>query len=457
MRTEGMVYADDLLWEDLSQDQALQQVRNVACLPGIVGRSLAMPDIHWGYGFPIGGVAAFDLKTGVISPGGVGFDINCGVRLLRTNLERPEIASLLAPLSDSLYGLIPSGVGSRRADVRLSKPDLERVLAQGASFMAQKGYGEDGDIEHLEAGGRLTAADPDQVSQKAKDRGRDQLGTIGSGNHFVEVGYVEEVYDEATAAAFGLHKDQVTVIIHTGSRGLGYQVCDDNLKRMARASRDYGISLPDRQLAAVPFSSKEGTSYFAQMSAAANFAFANRQLITHWVRESFGRVLKKPVSIRVIYDVCHNIAKVEEHEVDGIRRKLCVHRKGATRAFAAGHPELPEEYREVGQPVLVPGDMGRCSFVLVGTPQAMRETFGSSCHGAGRVLSRQAAKREAKGRDITGELLARGIHVRAQSRATVVEEMPDAYKDVSRVVDVMHGAGLARKVAKLVPLAVVKG
>jgi tRNA-splicing ligase RtcB (3'-phosphate/5'-hydroxy nucleic acid ligase) len=457
MRTEGLVYADDTLWEDLKEEEALQQVRNVATLPGIVGRSLAMPDIHWGYGFPIGGVAAFDLDEGVIAPGGIGFDINCGVRLLRSELDRSEVSRELSRLSDALYGLIPSGVGSRRADVRMTKPDLERVLEHGASFFIKKGYGEGGDAENLEAGGALGAAEPDLVSQKAKDRGRDQLGTIGSGNHFVEVGYVAAIYDEEAAEAFGLFKDQVTIIVHTGSRGLGYQVCDDNLKTMVRAALRYGIDLPDRQLAAVPFRSQEGQEYFGQMCAAANFAFANRQLITHWVREAFLRVLHRPVDISVVYDVCHNIAKIEEHEVEGKKRRLCVHRKGATRAFAAGHPELPEHYRAIGQPVMIPGDMGRCSYVLVGNPMAMAETFGSCCHGAGRVLSRQAAKRKAHGRDITEELLAQGIHVRAQSRATVVEEMPEAYKDVSQVVDVVHGAGIARKVAKLIPLAVVKG
>jgi tRNA-splicing ligase RtcB (3'-phosphate/5'-hydroxy nucleic acid ligase) len=457
MRAEGLIYADEALWADLAGDEALQQVRNVAQLPGIVGRALAMPDIHWGYGFPIGGVAAFDLDEGVISPGGVGFDVNCGVRLLSADLDRAEIEPHLPRLSDALYGLIPSGVGSRREDFRLTKPDLDRVLERGAAFLVKKGYGEAGDLESLEAGGQLSAADPDQVSDKAKTRGKDQLGTLGSGNHFVEVDEVAEVYDEEAAAAFGLRQGQISAIIHTGSRGLGYQVCDDNLKDMARAARKYGIALPDRQLAAVPFRSEEGRAYFVQMCAAANFAFANRQLITHWLREAFARALRRPVDIGVVYDVCHNIAKVEEHEVDGLRRKLCVHRKGATRAFAAGHPELPERYRALGQPVMVPGDMGRCSFVLVGTARAMAETFGSSCHGAGRVLSRQAAKRKAGGRDIAEELLARGIHLRAQSRATVVEEMPEAYKDVSRVVDVMAGAGLARKVAKLVPLAVVKG
>jgi tRNA-splicing ligase RtcB (3'-phosphate/5'-hydroxy nucleic acid ligase) len=457
MRTDGMVYASDELWEDLEGDESLQQVRNVATLPGIVGRSLAMPDIHWGYGFPIGGVAAFDLDTGVISPGGVGFDINCGVRLLQTELTREEVTPQLDRLADSLYGLIPSGIGGHRSDIRFSKSDLEDVMSQGAAYLADKGFGEAKDIEHLEAGGVLSQAEPDRVSKKATERGHSQLGTIGSGNHFVEVGAVEEIYDEVAAAAFGLRKGQITVIIHTGSRGLGYQVCDDNLKSMVRAAKKHGIHLPDQQLAAVPFMSDEGKAYFAQMCAAANFAFANRQLITHWVRESFFRVFKKKIDIGVVYDVCHNIAKVEEHTIDGVLKNVCVHRKGATRAFPAGHKDVPEDYRAVGQPVMVPGDMGRCSYVMVGTDQALKETFGSCCHGAGRVLSRQAAKKRAKGRNIIEELLAKGIHVRAQSMGTVIEEMPDAYKDVSQVIEAMSGAGLANKVAKLVPLAVVKG
>lgn len=457
MRADGLVYADDTLWEDLDGDPCLDQVRNVATLPGIVGRSLAMPDIHWGYGFPIGGVAAFDLDQGVISPGGVGFDVNCGVRLLSTNLDRDEVVRELPRLSDALYGFIPSGVGSRRADLALTKPDLDHVLARGASFFAKQGLAEDGDLDNIEANGVLLGADPDQVTARAKDRGRSQLGTVGSGNHFVEVGVVDAIYDAEAAAAFGLRHNQITVIIHTGSRGLGYQVCDDNLKLMAKAAQRYGITLPDRQLAAVPFRSPEGQAYFAQMCAAANFAFANRQVITHWAREAFQKALRKPCELSVVYDVCHNIAKVEEHTIDGVTKKVCVHRKGATRAFPAGHPELPERYRAIGQPVMIPGDMGRCSYVMVGTSRAMEETFGSCCHGAGRVLSRQGAKRKAHGRDIIEELLARGIHVRAQSLATVVEEMPEAYKDVSQVVDVADGAGIARKVARLLPLAVIKG
>jgi tRNA-splicing ligase RtcB len=457
MKTDGIIYADDELWKDLEDDESLQQVRNVATLPGIVGRSLAMPDIHWGYGFPIGGVAAFDLDEGVISPGGIGFDVNCGIRLTHTNLTREEVTPQLSRLADSLYGLIPSGVGGSRKDVRFTSAELEQVLSEGASFIADKGFGQEGDIERLEAGGVLTQAEPDRVSKKAKERGFSQLGTIGSGNHFVEVGVVEEIYDEVAAAAFGLRKDQVTVLIHTGSRGLGYQVCDDNLKIMTRAAKKHGIELADPQLAAVPFLSDEGKSYFAQMCSAANFAFANRQLITHWVRESFFRVFQKRVAVDVLYDVCHNIAKIEEHLIEGQLKKVCVHRKGATRAFAAGHPEIPEMYREVGQPVIVPGDMGRCSYVLVGTDRAMKETFGSCCHGAGRVLSRTAAKKRAQGRNITKELLDKGIHVRAQSIGTIVEEMPDAYKDISQVIETVAGAGIANKVAKLVPLAVVKG
>ena len=460
MRTEGLVFADARMIKALQEEQALEQVRNVATLPGIVGPSLAMPDIHWGYGFPIGGVAAFDAEEGVVSPGGVGYDINCGVRLLRSALTANDIKPVLAKLADTLFRNVPAGVGSERRDLKVSLAEQRRVLERGAAWAVARGYGETEDLRHIEAGGMLPGADSELVSERAMERGRAQLGTLGSGNHFLEVQEVEEIFDAAVADVLGLWSGQVTVSIHTGSRGLGYQVCDDFLKRMLQASRKYGIELPDRQLCCAPLTSPEGREYLAAMAGAANFAFANRQIITAWVRESFEQVLGlSPAELRLslIYDVCHNIAKWETHTVDGRARRLCVHRKGATRAFPPGHPETPEAYRAVGQPVLIPGDMGRYSYVLVGSAGAMAETFGSTCHGAGRVLSRHAAKKAAHGRRIEAELAERGILIRAAGRATVAEEISEAYKDVAEVVDVVRRAGLGKIVARLRPLAVIKG
>ena len=460
MRTDGLVFASAAMMEELRHEQALEQVRNVATLPGIVGPSMAMPDIHWGYGFPIGGVAAFDADDGVVSPGGVGYDINCGVRLLRSDLSAVEVRPVLERLADVLFRNVPSGVGSHRRDLKLSVAETRKVLKQGATWAVRQGFGEAADLEHIEAQGTLPGADPEVVSDRALERGRDQLGTLGSGNHFLEIQQVETIHDEAAAQVLGLFPGQLTVSIHTGSRGLGYQVCDDSLRVMLKASQKYGITLPDRQLCCAPLSSPEARDYLAAMAGAANFAFANRQLITAWVRESFQQVLGKgPADLRlsVIYDVCHNIAKWETHEVDGRLRRLCVHRKGATRAFPPGHPETPAAYRTIGQPVLIPGDMGRYSYVLVGTPGAMRETFGSTCHGAGRLLSRHAAMKQARGHDIVGELARRGILVRAAGRATVAEEIPEAYKDVAEVVEVVAQAGIGKVVARLKPMAVIKG
>ena len=460
MNVPGLIFADGRLIEGIRGDPSLRQVRNVACLPGIIGASLAMPDIHWGYGFPIGGVAAFDLDEGVISPGGVGYDINCGVRLLRSDLTQEEAGERIRLLVESLFRNVPTGIGSRRSDLRLDPKSQTRVLAGGAEWAVRSGYGDARDLLHIEEGGRLAGANPDHVSDRARERGRSQLGTLGSGNHFVEVQRVAEIYDEAAARALGLERDLITISIHTGSRGLGYQVCDDFLQQMLRASRQYGIYLPDPQLCCAPIKSDEGKRYMGAMYAAANFAFANRQLITHWVRQTFEQVfLKGPaeLGIEVVYDVCHNIAKVESHLVDGKERQVCVHRKGATRAFAAGDPRTPEAYREVGQPVLIPGDMGRCSYVLVGTRRATEETFGSTCHGAGRRLSRSAARRSVRGRSIAQEMEERGVIVRAKGRSTLAEEFPEAYKDVSEVVDVVHRAGISRRVAKLVPIGVIKG
>jgi tRNA-splicing ligase RtcB len=460
MRTRGLIFASQEMIPKIQGDQSLQQVANVATLPGIEGPSLAMPDIHWGYGFPIGGVAAFNLEEGIVSPGGVGYDINCGVRLLRTNLRREEVEPRIEDLVNALFGNIPSGVGSRRKDFKLTMPTLKEVLRLGSAWAVKNGFGSQEDLEHIEARGQIEGADPDLVSEFALNRGKDQLGTLGSGNHFVEIGYVTEIYDDQVAYALGLDLGRVTVIVHTGSRGLGHQVCEDYIKVMLKASAKYGIELPDRQLCCAPLTSPEGRQYLAAMAGAANFAFANRQVITHWVRESFEQVLKmgpRDLGLDLVYDVAHNIAKMETHTINGKKKKLCIHRKGATRAFPPGHPETPEAYRETGQPVLIPGDMGRYSFVLVGTQKALTETFGSTCHGAGREMSRHAALKVAKGRSIIRELAAKGIIVRGAGRATIDEEISEAYKDVEQVVEVTHGAGISRKVAKLKPLGVIKG
>jgi tRNA-splicing ligase RtcB len=448
------------MMRDLRREQALEQVCNVATLPGIVGPAMAMPDIHWGYGFPIGGVAAFDAEQGIISPGGVGYDINCGVRLLRSRLSGQEVLPHLNRLADALYRDIPSGVGSHRSDFKLTLAEEKRVLSKGAAWAVAQGFGDESELNYIEDHGTIAGADTEKVSERALERGRAQLGTLGSGNHFVEIQEIERIYDEAAAAVLGLYPGQVTVSIHTGSRGFGYQVCDDYLKVMLKSARKYGISLSDRQLCCAPLQSDEARDYMAAMACAANFAFANRQMIADSVRKTFEEVLGKgPVDLRMttIYDVCHNIAKWEKHTVNGEERRLCVHRKGATRAFPPGHKEIPAAYKKIGQPVLIPGDMGRYSYVLTGTDGAYEETFGSSCHGAGRVLSRHAAKKAARGRDIIGDLAKKGIVVRAAGRATVAEEMPEAYKDVAEVVKVVEQAGLGRVVARLKPMAVVKG
>jgi tRNA-splicing ligase RtcB (3'-phosphate/5'-hydroxy nucleic acid ligase) len=461
MHVDGVIYADDTLMEDIRGGEAAQQVANVACLPGIVGRSIGMPDIHWGYGFAIGGVAAFDPdRGGVVSPGGVGYDINCGVRLLRTGLSESEVRGRLDGLMDRLYDRIPAGVGAGYKAFRLSPDRIRAVLERGAGWAVAEGYGEEGDLRRTEAGGRIAGADPDQVSDRAIQRGRDQLGTVGSGNHFIELGHVDEVYDAGAASRLGLEPGTVTVFIHSGSRGLGYQVCDDYIQVMMDAVDRYGIDLPDRQLVCAPLASPEAERYMGAMSAAANYAFANRQMMSFRVREVFQEVFGRPwqeLGMTLVYDVAHNIAKWETHEVDGRQRRVCVHRKGATRAFPPGHPELHETYRDLGQPVLIPGDMGRYSYVLLGTDGAYRETFGSTCHGAGRRMSRRQAKKSARGRDLRREFEERGIQVRASSFGTVAEEVPEAYKDVADVVDVVDGAGIGRKVARLRPMGVLKG
>jgi tRNA-splicing ligase RtcB len=460
MRVPGRVYASEKLIAELRDDPALGQVVNVAHLPGIVGHALAMPDIHWGYGFPIGGVAAVDADDGVISPGGIGFDVNCGVRLLRTGLEADGLMARRDRLADALYQAVPAGVGSEGAIPKLAQADEKRILARGAAWAVERGFGRPSDLAATEESGCLAAADPDAVSPTALERGRRQVGTLGSGNHFLEVQRVDEVWDEGAATALGLHLGQATVMIHSGSRGLGYQVCDDALRVMNRAMAKYGIAVPDRQLACAPLASAEGRAYFGAMAAAANFAWTNRQVMTGLAEQAFSAALGLgPADLRfgLVYDVCHNIAKLEDHAVDGRRRRLCVHRKGATRAFGPGHPALADHLRRLGQPVIIPGDMGRYSFLLLGTERATAETFGSACHGAGRVMSRALAKKAGRGLDVVAELARRGVVVRARSLGGVAEEMPWAYKDVVDVVDVVHRAGIARRVARLRPLVVVKG
>jgi tRNA-splicing ligase RtcB (3'-phosphate/5'-hydroxy nucleic acid ligase) len=446
MRVPGLVVADEALMEAIRTDASLEQIANGATLPGIVRASLAMPDIHQGYGLPVGGVVATDAEHGVVSPGAIGFDINCGVRLLRTDLDAAQAAPRLRELVEALYATIPTGVGAR-ATVTLTPRDLTAVMEDGAAWAAAHGHGERDDLDRIESHGRLPGARPDTVSAHARERGLRQLGSLGSGNHFLELQAVETVYDAQAAARFGVREGQLMVMIHTGSRGLGHQVCTDYLKVTGAALGRYGISVPDRQLACAPIDSPEAGDYLGAMRAAANFAFANRQVLAHAAGEVLARVLARSpreLGLRVVYDVAHNIAKDEEHEVDGRRRRLMVHRKGATRAFP-------------GQPVIVPGDMGRYSYLLVGTEVAMRETFGSTCHGAGRRMSRTAAVKAARGRRIDQELEALGVVARATGRDALAEEMPDAYKDVREVVDVVHGFGISTRVARLKPIGVVKG
>jgi len=460
MRVPGLVYANEAMLGVIKEEQSLEQVANVAFLPGIVGRSLAMPDIHWGYGFPIGGVAATRVSDGVVSPGGVGYDINCGVRLLRTNLNEDQVRPKIKELINHLFTNVPSGLGSQ-GKIRVNEKEMNELLTNGAHWAVKRGFGLPQDLEATEETGRMKGADPEKVSPRAKKRGAPQSGTLGAGNHFLEVQVVREIYDEASAKAMGIDRTgQVLLLIHTGSRGLGHQVCDDYLRVMEGAVRTYGISLPDRQLACAPVESPEGKAYLAAMACAANYAWANRQCITHWVRESFAKVFAKSLEelgMEQVYDVAHNIAKIEDHNIDGNKVTLCIHRKGATRAFPAGHEDVPQRYKEFGQPVLIPGDMGRRSYVAIGTEKAMADTFGSTCHGAGRLQSRGAARRSLRGTDVAAELAARGITVKTGSMASLAEEASQAYKDVSQVVEVTHQAGISRKVAMATPMGVVKG
>lgn len=455
MRVPAILVANESLLEELRGDPALDQLANVATLPGIVGAALAMPDCHWGYGFPVGGVAAVRVSDGVVSPGGIGFDINCGVRLLRTSLPETDLERRQQQVADALYRAIPSGIGVHDG-LPIERREVHEVLARGVGWAVERGYASEEDRWLIESGGCLQGADPDAVSKRAVERGVNQLGTLGSGNHFFEVQVVDQIYDPSAAAAMGLEVGRVCVFVHSGSRGLGHQVCQDYLGVMDEAMRRYGIQVPDRQLACAPIDSPEGRRYLAAMLAAANFAFNNRQGLTYRARQAFKQVFGS-LELEIVYDVAHNIAKFERYVVDGREEELLVHRKGATRAFPAGHPEIPERYREVGQPVLIPGDMGRYSFVAVGTEQAMRDTFGSICHGAGRQLSRSAAKKQLHGVDLVAELARRGIIVRTPNPGALAEEASLAYKDVANVVDVCEQAGIAHKVARLRPRVVVKG
>ncbi|NHW23845.1 MAG: RtcB family protein [Archaeoglobales archaeon] len=458
MRVPAYFYISRKLMKDLEKD-AVEQAANVATMPGIRLASLVMPDVHVGYGFPIGGVAGFDIEEGVISPGGVGFDINCGVRLLRSNLKVEEVKSKIKELIDTLFIAVPSGVGSE-GKITLNDRELDEIFVSGARWAFENGYGTEKDLERCEENGAMPGARPEVVSKRARERGRTQLGTLGSGNHFLEVQYVEKVYNPEVARVFGLEEGTVAVMIHCGSRGLGHQVCTDFLEVLDRAVKKYNISLPDKQLACAPIKSKEGEDYYAGMAASANFAWCNRQIIAHWVRESFKKVFKMgedDLGLEVVYDVAHNIAKFEEHQVNGKKVKVCVHRKGATRAFSAGRNEVPAVYRNVGQPVLIPGSMGTPSYVLVGTQRAMEETFGSTCHGSGRVMSRAEAKRKLRDGIVKQNLEKKGIYVRSAEKGLLAEEAPEAYKISDDVVDVVHRAGISTLVAKLVPLGVTKG
>lgn len=458
MRVPGRLFVSENLLEGIDPG-TIDQIANVATLPGIQKYSMAMPDAHLGYGFAIGGVAAFDREEGILSPGGVGFDINCGVRLIRTNLQKEEVVPHIEALTEALFHNVPSGVGSK-SRIRASDRELDDAFLHGARWAVEAGYGVEADTEHCEADGFLDGADPSHVSTKARTRGKPQFGTLGSGNHFLEVQYVDKIYDRDVASAFGLVEGQVTVMIHCGSRGAGHQICTDHLRELSQAVKKYGIQIPDKQLACAPAQSREAQNYFKAMLCAANYAWANRQVITHWTRETFENIFGRDaddLGMDLLYDVAHNVAKLEEHRVDGKKKEVYVHRKGATRAFPPEHPEVPTAYRAVGQPVLIPGSMGTPSFILCGTKEAMDISFGSACHGAGRIMSRAHAKTEFRGQTIKENLEAQGITVRATHPSVIAEEAPGVYKSSSEVVNVVHELGIARKVARVIPLGVAKG
>ena len=458
MRVPARIYLDDESAKTI-EDSAINQVANVACLEGIQKRSIGLPDIHFGYGFSIGGVGAFAENNGIISPGGVGFDINCGVRLIKTNLTEEEIKPYMQELVDQLFKKVPSGLGSNGIK-HLKESEIDEVLLNGAQWAVENGYGWEEDLNYLEENGCMAGANPDLVSTKAKRRGIPQLGSLGSGNHFLEIQSIGNIYDEKTAEAYGLEKDQVVILIHTGSRGCGYQICADNLREMDKVAKRLKMNLPDRQLACAPIDSDEAQNYLQAMAAGANYAWTNRQMIQHWVRETFEEVIKKDadsLGMNVLYDVAHNIIKKERHKVGKVNKTVYVHRKGATRSFGPGQKEVTQEYRDVGQPVLIPGSMGTCSYVLAGTENAMKETFGSTAHGAGRVLSRSGAKREFTPEEIKQQLAEKGILIKANSLPVIAEEAPNAYKDVDAVVKTADEAGISKLVAQMKPLGVIKG
>jgi tRNA-splicing ligase RtcB len=460
MRVPGVIYADEKLLKDIKQDRAMEQVANVAFLPGIVRASLAMPDIHWGYGFCIGGVAATDIEEGgVISPGGVGFDINCGVRMLKTNFQYEEIKDKIKDLVYALFNTVPAGVGSK-GDIRVGAKEEREILVKGAKWAVEKGYGTQEDLECTEEFGAIQGADPEAVSERAYERGKAQSGTLGSGNHFLEVQVIDQLYDADLCDTFGLDLGQITIMIHSGSRGLGFQVCEDYTRDMVHCLQKYHINVPDRQLSCAPVNSPEGKAYLAAMKCAANYAWANRQCLMYLVRKAFEQVFNmswQEMGMELIYDVAHNIAKIEKYTIDGKEKSLCIHRKGATRAFGPEHPALPGRYKKTGQPVIIPGDMGRNSYLLVGTKKAEEETFGSTCHGAGRLKSRTASTRSTNLNTLLKELESKGIMVKASGRDTIVEEAPQAYKDVNEVVSVVHNAGISKRVCRMRPLGVIKG
>ncbi len=458
MRVPGRIFVSQKLMDDLEVD-TLRQTANVATLPGIQKYSMAMPDAHFGYGFPIGGVAAFDAQDGVISPGGVGFDINCGVRIIRTDLEVGEVRPRIKELMNELFNAIPSGVGSK-SRLRVSGSELDEAFIYGARWAVESGYGVESDIEHCEDGGFIDAADPGKVSEKAHKRGKPQFGTLGSGNHFLEIQEVDKIYEPEIAKAYGIREGTITIMVHCGSRGAGHQICTDYLRVMEQASRKYGIKLPDKQLACAPANSREGQDYFKAMAAGANYAWANRQVITHWVRETFEKFFGRDaesLGMDLVYDVAHNVAKLEEHDIDGVKKPVYVHRKGATRAFPPGHHDVPAAYRSVGQPVLIPGSMGTPSYVLHGAERALELTFGSACHGAGRVMGRREAKRKFRGEILEKQLADQGITVKATHPSMLAEEAPGVYKSSSEVVNVMHDLHVARKVIRVKPIGVAKG
>ncbi|GBC73175.1 RNA-splicing ligase RtcB [archaeon HR04] len=460
MRVPVTIYANEQLLSKMLSDRTIQQAMNVATLPGVQKHVVVLPDGHEGYGFPVGGVAAMSLDDGVISPGGVGYDINCGVRLIRTDLREEDVRPRLRELVNELFRAVPSGVGSEGV-VKLSSSELDEVLTEGVYWAIRNGYGWNEDADVCEENGKMKGADPSKVSNMARKRGAPQLGTLGSGNHFLEVQKVDRIYDKEAAKAMGIeHEGQITVLIHCGSRGLGHQICSDYLRVSEVALKKYGITLPDRELACVPNNSEEGEAYRKAMYSALNFAWSNRQMITHWTRKAFEKVFnarENDLNMHLVYDVAHNIAKVEEHKVDGSLKRVVVHRKGATRAFPAGREEIPAKYRAIGQPVLIPGSMGTASWILLGNPKAMELTFGSTAHGAGRTMSRAAAKRSYTAQEVQKRLESRGIYIKALTREGVVEETPEAYKDVDAVADVSHSVGIATKVARLVPIGVIKG